>query len=145
MKKEKVEPQNTEQAESRQGVLSLMQFMTRPKQHGRMYKRPEYASTGLRINKCTAGETIETKVARAIKGGEKIKDTAPLIFQERNAGINEATNIRTDRWEIAVDATDKISKSFSARREGKADLTKPDDQKDGKAEPTGGSKTPTDN
>ena len=47
----------------------------------------------------------------------KIKDGAPELFTERKEGVRASTNIRTDRWEIAIEATDKIAKSYEARRE----------------------------
>ena len=48
--------------------------------------------------------------------------TTPLIYTERSEGIGAAFNIRTDRWEIATEAKDKIHRSAIARRENKADM-----------------------
>lgn len=48
---------------------------------------------------------------------EPIKDGAPLIYTDRKDGVQPAYDPRTDKWEIAADATTKIAKSFTARRE----------------------------
>ena len=98
-------------------------------------------STNVQRNISTIGERLETKLDRIVNNKEPIKDGAPLIYTERKEGVRASTNIKTDRWEVAVDATDKIAKSYAARRENKG-LTnvKPDD---GKAEPTHGKAEPT--
>ena len=36
---------------------------------------------------------------------------------KRKDGVNPSMNIRTDRWEVAVEASEKITKSYQARRE----------------------------
>lgn len=55
------------------------------------------------------GECIEKKVQRIIDENEPIEDGAPIIFQERGDGVKPEFNIRTDRWEIAINAMDKVS------------------------------------
>lgn len=74
-------------------------------------------STTLRENKSVEGETIETKMERIVNNKEPIKDGAPLIYTERKEGVRPSTNIRTDRFEIAAEAMDKITKSVQATRE----------------------------
>lgn len=87
---------------------------------GKMYRTPAMRPTGLNVNQCVQGETIEMKVERAVHNKEPITDGAPMLYMERGAGVQASTNIRTDRWEVAVDASDKIAKSYMARREAKA-------------------------
>lgn len=55
------------------------------------------------------GECIEKKVQRIVNENEPIEDGAPIIFQERGDGVKPEFNIRTDRWEIAINAMDKVS------------------------------------
>lgn len=55
------------------------------------------------------GECIEKKVQRIMNENEPIEDGAPIIFQERGDGVKPEFNIRTDRWEVAIDAMDKVS------------------------------------
>ena len=63
------------------------------------------------------GETIETKVSRIINEKAPIEDGAPIIFTDRAQGVLPAYDIRTDRWDLAVDAMDKVNKAKIARRE----------------------------
>lgn len=47
---------------------------------------------------------------------EPLKDGAPLLYTERNQGVLPEFNIRTDRFELAVDAMDKATKSRYGQR-----------------------------
>lgn len=51
--------------------------------------------------------------------GEPIENVAPLIYTERKEGVLAETNIRTDRFEVAQQAMDAVSRSYAAKREGK--------------------------
>lgn len=88
------------------------------------------------------GEPIEKKVARIQNEKEPITDSAPLIFTERKEGVKAAYNVRTDRFEIAAEAMDKVSASHMAKRqerhEPKVIPLNPDggDEGGGKAEPS---------
>lgn len=61
-------------------------------------------------NEIFEGENIEVKVARIVLNNEPIKDGAPLIYSESHE-INADTDIRTDTFEVAVLAMDKVNKS----------------------------------
>lgn len=87
-----------------------------------MYKRPHYTKTLVSPCKLKEGEPIEHKVQRMLSNKEPIKDGAPVIFTERKDGVIAAYNIRTDRWEIATEAMDKIVASKLAKREEAAKL-----------------------
>lgn len=69
------------------------------------------------MNESYQGERIEQKIQRITNNKEPIKDGAPLIYTDRSEGVKEAYDIRTDRWEVAVDAMDKVSKTHLAKRE----------------------------
>lgn len=84
-----------------------------------MYKVPVYPETSIRVNKSYEGERIEKKVERYMTNGEAIGDTAPLIFTERKDGVLPAYDIRTDRFDVALEAMDKGSRSYRATREEK--------------------------
>ena len=62
------------------------------------------------------GETIEKKVARITLTNEPITDTAPIIYTEKKDGVLPAYNIRTDRFDLAIDAMDKIEKERIAKK-----------------------------
>ena len=78
-----------------------------------------YTQTNLVGEDRIEGETIEEKMERIISNNEPIKDGAPIIHTERKDGVIAAYNIRTDRFEIAAEAMDKVSASISAKRDEK--------------------------
>jgi hypothetical protein len=82
-----------------------------------MYKYPKYPTTCIETPERLEGETLETKIERIISNNEPITDGAPIIHTERKDGVVSAYNIRTDRWEIATDAMDKVSANILAKRE----------------------------
>lgn len=73
--------------------------------------------TQITTNQTYEGETIEQKIERITTNKEPIKDGAPLIYTERKNGVEPQYDIRTDRWEIAIDAMDKVTKTHQAKRE----------------------------
>ena len=88
-----------------------------------MYTIPKFKKTQFNANNSVEGEIIEMKIDRFINNKETItnKGSTP-IYMERKEGVNKAYNIRTDRWEVAVEAMDKVCKSYQARRDEKAKL-----------------------
>lgn len=62
------------------------------------------------------GESIEQEMQRATTMKQPIDNGAPIIFTDRADGVLAQYNIRTDRWEIAQDAMDVISKTETAKR-----------------------------
>tara|TARA_S200000501_G_C20818324_1_gene741642 strand:+ start:1380 stop:1736 length:357 start_codon:yes stop_codon:yes gene_type:complete len=70
------------------------------------------------------GEPIEHKMERILNNKEPITDGAPEIYTERKDGVGAEYNIRTDRWEIATDAMDKVSANMQAKRDAKAEARK---------------------
>lgn len=85
-----------------------------------MYKVPVYNKSKMKSVELVEGETIEQKIERIVNNNEPITDGAPEIFTERKDGVISAYNIRTDRWEIACEAMDKVQGSVQARRDAKA-------------------------
>lgn len=70
-----------------------------------------------RTSELYQGESIETKVRRITENNEPITDGAPMIYTERADGVMAGYDIRTDRWELAMKAMDKVNKSIIAKRE----------------------------
>lgn len=70
----------------------------------------------LQINNSFEGETIETKVRRITENNEPISDGAPVIYTDRKEGTKPEYNIRTDRFDIALDAMDYVNRSRTAKR-----------------------------
>jgi hypothetical protein len=81
-----------------------------------MYKKIKADNGTLRVNKAYEGETIEQKVSRILNNKEPIKDGAPLIYTEREAGVLPELDPRTDRQELLIDAMDKRSQMTADNR-----------------------------
>ena len=65
------------------------------------YKNKMRYSTSLEGVEIFEGETLENKLDRILNNGEAIEDTAPIIYEPRDKGVNPSHNIRTDRFEMA--------------------------------------------
>lgn len=108
----------------------------------KMYTVPTFKRTGLNINASYVDNTIEEKIEKMVRGGESMGDKkAPLVYNERKEGVRASMNIRTDRMEIAINATDKIAKSYQARREEKPVMKVVKGGKDGETESPQGTGT----
>lgn len=81
-----------------------------------MYNQIHPNPTGFTINESVEGETMETKVERILNNQEPIQDTGPTIYTAREDGVIPEYNIRTDRFDLALDAMDKVSKDKIAKR-----------------------------
>lgn len=82
-----------------------------------MYKQTLRKQTTIKANESIQGEPIEAKIRRIVNNKEPITDNAPIVYTERKDGVQPAYDIRTDRWEVALDAMDKVSKTHRAKRE----------------------------
>lgn len=79
------------------------------------YSYPRKNNGRLQSIEIYEGESIETKCARVLQNNEPITDTAPIIYTAKEDGVLPAYNIRTDRFDIAMDAYDKISRSTAKK------------------------------
>lgn len=94
-----------------------------------------YADGNLDINQAVEGAKLESKIEQLMHEHESTgEQTAPLLYTAREQGVKEATNIRTDRWEIAVEAAGRIARSYMAKREERARAGKEPDQKPAEGE-----------
>ncbi|AXH75641.1 MAG: hypothetical protein [Microviridae sp.] len=82
-----------------------------------MYRNTKALTGSLKINTSYQGETIEQKINRITNNKEPITDGAPLIYTNRSEGTRPEYDVRTDRFEIAVEAMDKVTKAKLAKRE----------------------------
>lgn len=99
------------------------------------YSFPSKNNNRLKSIEIYEGESIETKCARILQDKEPITDTAPIIYTAKEEGVLPAYNIRTDRFDIAMDAYDKITRTV-AKKETTA---KPEDFKNVPDKSSGGS------
>ena len=91
----------------------------------------------LQINNSYEGETIEMKVRRITENKEPITDGAPVIYTDRKDGTKPEFNIRTDRFDVALDAMDYVNRSRTAKR---LELVKKESSKDETNQATGDNK-----
>jgi len=85
-----------------------------------MYKQNPITKTSLRVNESYLGETIEQKIERIMNNKEPITDGAPTIYTERKDGVLPDYDIRTDRFDAAIDAMDIVARTHKAKRDENA-------------------------
>lgn len=73
--------------------------------------------TSLVCNESYEGITIEEKIRRIVENNEPITDSSPIIYTDRKDGVLPAYDIRTDRFDVAIDAMDKVNRSNIAKRD----------------------------
>lgn len=81
-----------------------------------MIRRQILKSPGIKINQSTEGEYLELKVKKILTSQEPIEAISPIIYTARKDGVEPQYNIRSDRWDIAIEAMDKVSKSKISKR-----------------------------
>lgn len=85
-----------------------------------MIKKRINISKNIQLNQSYIGETIEEKMRRVMDNKEPIKDGSSPVYTARKDGVLAATNIRTDRMEIAIEAMDKVARNRAAKRDNVA-------------------------
>lgn len=61
--------------------------------------------------------SLERQLEKVVAGKEPIDSSSPLVYTERKDGVLPQYNIRTDRFELALEAMGKVNKSYMAKRE----------------------------
>lgn len=81
------------------------------------YKKIQPTKTNLKVRNVYEGETIEMKVNRIVNNKEPITEPGVITtYTDRKDGVKPEMNIRTDRWELAIDAMDKVNADKLAKR-----------------------------
>lgn len=83
----------------------------------RAYNYSKPTTTSIKVNDSYQGERLEEKIQRIVSNKEPISDSAPIVYTERKDGVLPQYDIRADRWDIAVEAMDAVSKTYKAKRE----------------------------
>jgi len=99
----------------RRGVPKLYQIKNYTMNYRQQHKSKSRPT--LKANTSYVGETLEAKIFRMMNNKEPIGDAVPLTYTAREEGVGAEYDIRTDRWEVAVDGMDKASKAWQAQRE----------------------------
>lgn len=61
-------------------------------------------------------QSIEQKMKSILTTKEPIDASAPILYTERKDGVNQMYDIRSDRFDIALEAMDKITAQKLATR-----------------------------
>lgn len=80
------------------------------------YYKKTKRETPIVNNESVEGETIEMKIERIVNNKEPITDGAPIIYTERKVGVQPDYDIRTDRFDVAIEAMDAVNRSHRAKR-----------------------------
>lgn len=91
--------------------------------------------TKLRVNTSYEAKTLEDTMEELTTLKQPVEATSPIIYTDRKDGVRPEYDIRTDRWEIAQEAMDYVSKTKIAKREG---TQEPEKGEIGKTEPIQG-------
>lgn len=106
------------------------------------YRKNKVVGARMNVNESVIGERIEDKMGRLLRDKEPIKDLAPQIFTKREEGVVAAYDIRTDKFEVAAEARDKVAEQRElfkqAKKEGKVVKLIDDKQVIADKEPKGG-------
>ncbi|AXH77590.1 MAG: hypothetical protein [Microviridae sp.] len=84
-----------------------------------IYNNKKRAGGSLKGRSTYEGERLEIKISRMLEDNEPITEISERIYGSREEGVIPSTNIRSDRWDAAVDAMDAANQSKIARREAK--------------------------
>ncbi len=85
-----------------------------------MYRVKKKNKTNFSVNKQIQGEPLERKIERMVNNGEVLDGgNVPMIYTERMEGVQAGHDIRTDRFEVAVEVADKVSKGKIAKSEAR--------------------------
>lgn len=85
-------------------------------------------------NKSYEAMPLEKQIAQMLVTGQPVEGGSPNIFTERKDGVKPEYDIRTDRFDVAMEAVDKASAMGAAMR---TELFKQDTKKEPKtAEPS---------
>ena len=74
-----------------------------------------FPKTNFDINESVEGQSIEEKMQQATMNGQPIESAAPMIYTDKKDGVLPQYDIRTDRWDIALSATDKVARATIAK------------------------------
>lgn len=76
-----------------------------------------------RTDEDTIGEELIKKIRRVLDENEPLTDGAPLIYTPKEKGVIPEYNIRTDKWQIAMGAMDRVNEYRLSEYMKKTDIT----------------------
>lgn len=83
------------------------------------YSKKIKQTTQISCNESYEAQSLEEQIKAATIGNQKIQADGSLIFTERKKGVEPQYNIRTDRFDLALDQIEKYDKMTAAQRDDK--------------------------
>lgn len=68
-------------------------------------------------NNLFEGDSLEREIERLTTEKTPIESVSPPIYTENKDGVLPQHDIRTDRWEVALEAMDSVAASYRAKRD----------------------------
>lgn len=81
-------------------------------------------NTTIRINASYEAKPIEIILEEVTTTNEPISADAPIIYTSRADGVQAGYDIRTDRFDVAIEAMDRVQKTKIGQREAYMELQK---------------------
>lgn len=81
-----------------------------------MYKVSIATRTSIKHNKGYEGETMEAKMRRIKNNKDPITESTPMIYTDRADGVIPEYDIRTDKFEVLIEAGEKAYEQQVANR-----------------------------
>lgn len=75
-----------------------------------------YPTSRIQTDLTLEGQSLEEMLRKMVAGKEPIQATAKIGYSERKDGVRAEYDIRTDRFELAMMASDKVHASQYAAR-----------------------------
>ena len=94
-----------------------------------MKKGITYPTSRIKTNYAFEAVSIEEEMRKAKNNKEPIQATAKITYNDRKDGVLPQHDIRTDRFEIAIMATDKLHATKAAMRHAEDFPEIPKDEK----------------
>lgn len=60
-------------------------------------------------------ECLESKIQKMNENHEAISELSPAIYTEEKDGVRPEFNVRTDKWELAQNAMDRVNREKIAK------------------------------
>lgn len=79
-------------------------------------RKNNYFVSDIETNNGYEGVSIELQTLKAATQNQPIDTSSPLLFTERKDGVLPETDIRTDKWDIACEKMDYVSKMNVLKR-----------------------------
>jgi hypothetical protein len=79
-----------------------------------MIKHKIKRNNNLKVNNSYSAESLERTIERRLSNGDDLNDKVNLLFYDVSDGVMPGTNVRTDRFDVALDGMTMIEKTKKA-------------------------------